>query len=127
MIEIISGLWLGSYEDIKNPDFMMNIQIPINCNFQNNIKLSRDLKIQQFKTNLPKILSYIYQNLLNLKNIVLYSSNQYDTMQQTEIILVAFLMKYCKINMNTAIKLIIQKTKKNLFTYDNNFYKEILH
>ena len=127
MIEIISGLWLGSYEDIKNPDFMMNIQIPINCNFQNNIKLSRDLKIQQFKTNLPKILSYIYQNLLNLNNIVLYSSNQYDTMQQTEIILVAFLMKYCKINMNTAIKLIIQKTKKNLFTYDNNFYKEILH
>ena len=127
MIEIISGLWLGSYEDIKNPDFMMNIQIPINCNFQNNIKLSRDLKIQQFKTNLPKILSYIYQNLLNLKNIVLYSSNQYDTMQQTEIILVAFLMKYCKINMNTAIKLIIKKTKKNLFTYDNNFYKEILH
>ncbi len=127
MIEIISGLWLGSYEDIKNPDFMMNIQIPINCNFQNNIELSRDLKIQQFKTNLPKILSYIYQNLLNLNNIVLYSSNQYDTMQQTEIILVAFLMKYCKINMNTAIKLIIQKTKKNLFTYDNNFYKEILH
>ena len=127
MIEIISGLWIGSYEDIKNPDFMMNIQIPINCNFQNNIKLSRDLKIQQFKTNLPKILSYIYQNLLNLKNIVLYSSNQYDTMQQTEIILVAFLMKYCKINMNNAIKLIIQKTKKNLFTYDNNFYKEILH
>ena len=35
-------------------------------------------------------------------------------MQQTEIILVAFLMKYCKINMNTAIHLIIQKTK-NLY------------
>ena len=113
MIEIISGLWLCNQQDIKNPNFMKTIDIPINCNFQNNIELSFDLKIQQFKTNLTKIINYIYKNLLNLKNIVLYSSNELeDEMQQTEIILVAFLMKYCKINMNTAIHLIIQKTKK---------------
>lgn len=127
MIEIISGLWFGSHEDIKNPNFMLNIDIPINCNFQNNIELSNDLKISQFKTNLTKILNYIYQNLIELKNIVLYSSNQsLNDMQQTEIILVAFLMKYCKINMNTAIHLIIQKTKKPLFKNNNYFYKEIL-
>ena len=127
MIEIISGLWLCNQQDIKNPNFMKTIDIPINCNFQNNIELSFDLKIQQFKTNLTKIINYIYKNLLNLKNIVLYSSNELeDEMQQTEIILVAFLMKYCKINMNTAIHLIIQKTKKPLFKSNNYFYKEIL-
>ncbi len=126
MTEIISGLWFGNHEIIHNPDFMRNIDIPLNCNFQNNIELSNDLKIQQFTTNLHKIINYIYVNLNKLKNIVLYSSNKQDRMQQTEIILVAFLMKYCKITITNAIKLIIQKTKKPLFSQENHFYKLIL-
>ena len=119
MCEIISGLWLDINNKKNDGEFMIKIDLPMDCYINNNICLSLDLETRQLKQKIPKIIDYIYKNLLNMKNILLYNS-KINHLQNAEIILVAFLMKYTNIKRNKAIEIINNKLKRNLF-HNNNY------
>ena len=83
---------------------MIKIYLPIDCYLKNNICLSLDLEIMQLKQKINKIVNYIYQNLINMKNILLYNS-KINHLQNAEIILIAFLTKYTNISTTKAIEI----------------------
>ena len=118
MCEIISGLWLYINNKKNDGEFMIKIDLPMDCYINNNICLSLDLETRQLKQKIPKIIDYIYKNLLNMKNILLYNSKM-NHLQNAEIILVAFLMKYTNIK-KIKREIINNKLKRNLF-HNNNY------
>ena len=113
MTEIISGLWLDTNKYYMDREFMLKIDLPINCSYNNQIKLSLDLETIQLKNNLNNIIDYIYNNLNNLKNILLYNSD-HSELKNAEIILIGFILKYTKINLKNALILVNNKVKKNI-------------
>ena len=123
MTEIISGLWFDTNKSYLNKNFMYKIDLPIDCNFNNNQYLSIDLKIKQFYKSLDKIVNYIFKNLNLMKNILIYDSNN-NELENSKIILIAFLLKFTKIDINKAIILVSNKIKSRLFF--NEYYKNIL-
>lgn len=121
MCEIISGLWLDIHNKRNDGEFMIKIDLPIDCYLHNNIKLSFDLETRQLKQKINKIISYIYQNLINMKTILLYNSNT-NYLQNAEIILIAFLTKYTNISKEKAIEIVSKKINQNLF-YNDSYLK----
>ena len=113
MTEILSGLWLDTKKYYMDREFMLKINLPINCSYKSQIRLSLDLEINQLTKNLDSIIDYIYNNLNNLKNILLYNSIQSE-LKSAEIILIGFILKYTKIKLKNAIILVSNKLKKNI-------------
>lgn len=129
MTEIISGLWLDTNKYYMDREFMLKIDLPINCSYNNKIKLSLDLETIQLKNNLNNIIDYIYNNLNNLKNILLYNSN-HSELKNAEIILIGFILKYTKINLKNALILVNNKVKKNILNANSieivkDYYKKL--
>ena len=127
-IEIIPNLWIGNSEITKNID-KLNINCVINCckdlhflgryneyvvSIKNNLEKYEIVKMYEY---LNETVDFIYKNLNNDKNILVYceSGNQ-----KSPTVVCAYLIKYGKITKEEAIKSIRSK-HESAFYPDINF------
>ena len=131
-IEIIPNLWLGDDKSVfenmstyKNLDFVF-----VNCNKDLEfLYKSKKYKDGQMKLNLEKyelirfykylndIVIFIYDNIKNNKSVIVHCN---DGNQKSPTIVAAYLIKYGKMTIEQAIKLI--RTKKNDCFFPNVDY-----
>ena len=110
--EIIAGLWLSNQNSSNNTNFINtnNIEIILNCNKYLNYsshKYNSPLKEEIEKKEiihtikfLIKITEYIYNNLNENKNTLIYCHNN---MSISTGVAIAYIMRYGKINKNMAV------------------------
>ena len=117
MIEIFCGLWVAKMDEInysfikeKEINIIINSSRRKKINFNNNNRIEiLDFPIHEsylIKSNFDIILEYIYKNILNGKNIVIYCV---DGEKYSMMLILLYLMKYGNINRNKAIKLLQSK------------------
>ena len=115
---------LSKYESFIKKNYIEEIRIPIDYNERDNLEEINNVMYQQ----LFDITDYIHQRILDNNNILIIG---YDNKQDIETILVAYFIKYGKLNVNQAI--LFLKTKKiNIFEPKviffhalNRFYYEL--
>lgn len=112
MIEIISGLWLSTQKGANNTQFINknNIEIIINCNkylnyssHKYNSPLKEEIENKEIVHTIKfliKITKYIYDNLNQNINILIYCHNNISISIGVAI---AYIMKYGKINKNLVV------------------------
>tara|TARA_B100001094_G_scaffold331897_1_gene401821 strand:+ start:783 stop:1226 length:444 start_codon:yes stop_codon:yes gene_type:complete len=134
--EIIPGLWLGDKNISINRQFFKDnsIDIVINCSkdlpFINleiekvrlkvHDNLEKDEIISMYNL-LEYTTKYINDNLLLCKNILIHC---YAGKQRSATLVVAYIMKYGKMNLYKTIELLKTK-KKNVFTPSINFIEAL--
>ena len=134
MNEIIPGLFLGSRKSSENKFWIQTNQIQtiINCtttvdfnqNTTNNIRVPVEDKLnhEDFKKlykYLPKITDLIHRELKQMKPVLVHC---YAGKQRSAAVVAAYLIKYAKMTLISAIKAI--KTKRPVaFTPNVNFLK----
>jgi len=134
--EIIPGLWLGNKNICVHKQFFKdnNIEIVINCSkdipfieldvekvrLKINDDLEKDEIINMYQ-NLDYITDYINKNLLLCKNILVHC---YAGKQRSATVIVAYLMRYGKMNLYKTMELIKSK-KKDVFTPTCNFIEAL--
>ena len=112
MIEIISGLWLSTQKGANNTQIINknNIEIIINCNkylnyssHKYNSPLKEEIENKEIVHTIKfliKITKYIYDNLNQNINILIYCHNNISISIGVAI---AYIMKYGKINKNLVV------------------------
>ena len=112
MIQIISGLWLSTQKGANNTQFINknNIEIIINCNkylnyssHKYNSPLKEEIENKEIVHTIKfliKITKYIYDNLNQNINILIYCHNNISISIGVAI---AYIMKYGKINKNLVV------------------------
>ena len=124
MKEIISGLWVGTKDDLFRKEIHNKIQI--NCHF-NDTFLSTDLVIQQFLEKQSNLVSTIQNHLTNQKQVFLYSSNETTQLNTHILLVIAFFIKYTDINISNLIPLISKKLNQSILQNCNrSIYKNII-
>jgi len=134
--EILSGLWIGSVEDIDNKDFFIDnlIDISINCTInhpffeiENMKKIRLAIKnimdpytdLQLLKDNKKKILEFIDINLKKNNNIFIYC---YDGLTISPLIISLYL-KAISNNSNVYIRDILKSKNKAIsLDYDLDMF-----
>lgn len=134
--EIIPGLWLGDKEISENIQFYKDneIDIVINCSTdlpfiyldieKVRLKVNDNLKneeIIKMYENLDYITKYINDNLLLCKNILVHC---YAGKQRSATIIIAYLLKYGRFNLESSIKLLKSK-KEDVFSPTINFINSL--
>jgi len=115
---------LSKNESFIKKNYIEEIRIPIDYNEKNNLEEINNIMYQY----LFDITDCIHQKILENNNILIIG---YNTRQDIETIIVAYLIKYGKLNVNQAI--LFLKTKKtnsfeprvNFFHALNRFYYEL--
>jgi len=133
--EILSGLWLGNIIDSQTEEFINNMDIVINCSkdipfYTKNTKNIRipvhdnleQSEIRNLLKFLPKITSYIHSSLQNNKNILVHC---HAGKQRSASVIVAYLMKYLKINLDKAI-ILVRSKRSIIFTPCVNFKSALI-
>jgi len=133
--EILSGLWLGNIIDAKNLQFINSVDIVINCSkgipFKSkktrNVRVAVDdnlepIEIKNLYILLPKITEFIHSSLKKNKIIFVHC---HAGKQRSASVIVAYLMRYLRIPLDKAIRLV--RTKRNIiFTPCANFKTSLL-
>ena len=116
MKEIISGLWFGT----KNDLFRKEVQsmVHINCNF-NDTFLSNDLQIQLFLEKQSIIVSLIKKYLTNMKNVFIYNSNEHKQLENEQLLVIAFFIKYTDIKISNLLSMISKKINQSILQTQN--------
>ena len=127
--EIISGLWFGDIDSLKNPNFFKNndINIIINltdCNFKIDKKVSyinvplSTYNIYSMKNVIGKITENIHNNI-ELNNIYVYCLNGITI---SPLVCSLYLLKYGKLNKYDIPPILKSKNDQvliNIDEYDN--------
>jgi len=127
--EIISGLWFGDIDSLKNPNFFKDndINIIINltdCNFKIDKKVSyinvplSTYNIYSMKNVIGKITEYIHNNI-ELNNIYVYCLNGITI---SPLVCSLYLLKYGKLNKYDIPPILKSKNDQvliNIDEYDN--------
>lgn len=130
--EVLNNIWLASYEEAKDKEFLQNKKILFTMNISNNIpnpksfKSIEDLKTYRIKCSLDD--SSFYKELNNICHVIYkkYSRNIpilifcNTGFQASPLIISAFLIKYANIQLND-IEIALKLKNKNIFTPDNMF------
>lgn len=134
-MEFVCGLWVGDLKNKKCEKFLneKNINITINLtndlSYLNNKKEFNDIIMQNIKKYedirlsdyLLKITNYIFMNLQNNKNILIYCNKNEN---YNELILLAYLLRYANVNFIKSVEIIRTKLPNS---FNNNFnYKSAL-
>lgn len=134
-MEFVCGLWVGDKKNKKCEKFLneKNINITINLtndlSYLNNKKEFNDIIMQNIKKYedirlsdyLLKITNYIFMNLQNNKNILIYCNKNEN---YNELILLAYLLRYANVNFIKSVEIIRTKLPNS---FNNNFnYKSTL-
>ena len=132
--EFVSGLWLGETVDKNNEAFLIdkNINIVINSSgdlsflsnkkeyndiIMNNIKRYENIRFSDY---LFKITEFIFTNICNNKNILIYSKKREN---YSELILLAYLIRYSNLDYKKSIDII---RTKNINSFNQKFiYKNV--
>lgn len=126
--EILPGIWIGYGNDINNEKFIL--QKNINC-IISTININKNIEVihipiennnKLFIEYIYDIVNFIYKKYINYKNILIYCKNG---TQLSPSIVVCFLVKYCDIDIENAIKFI--KTKSNKSFINNCILKKDLN
>tara|TARA_B110000037_G_scaffold211660_1_gene263467 strand:- start:2235 stop:2648 length:414 start_codon:yes stop_codon:yes gene_type:complete len=126
--EILPGIWIGYGNDINNEKFIL--QKNINC-IISTVNINKNIEVihipiennnKLFIEYIYDIVNFIYKKYINYKNILIYCKNG---TQLSPSIVVCFLVKYCDIDIENAIKFI--KTKSNKSFIDNCILKKDLN
>ena len=138
-IEIQPGLWLGNEKSVKNLNFIKtnNIVNLINCNKYLNYSshkykspIREKLEINEIKHTIKfllKITDFIFTNLKNLNNTLIYCHNNLNI---SIAVIIAFIMRYGKLSKENTVNLL--KSKINSITISNisnvslNYFEEHL-
>ena len=127
--EIIRGLWIGSYEEVKNISFLENKNIKLILNISKNIPILKsfktltDVKIYRFECDIEnyslskinKLLSIIHKSLEKNVSVFIYCQTGY---QYSPTIATIYLMKYGHISLPNIENIMISKNK-NIFQPEN--------
>jgi protein-tyrosine phosphatase len=127
-VEIIPDLWLGNdqsalntqddnfvYINCSNDLSFLGRAQQYNIEIKNNLEKYEILKMYQY---LNETVEFIYKNLINLKPVLVHCETG---TQKSATVVAAYLIKYGKINIEQAVKLI--KTKKiDCFTPDIDYF-----
>ena len=120
-IEIQTGLWLGDEKSVNNRNFIEtnNIEIIIDCNkylnyssHKYNSPVREKLELNEIKHTIKfllKITEYLYDNLRKFNNTLVYGHNDFNIAIS---IIIAFIMKYGKLNKNTVVQLLKSKLER---------------
>ena len=136
-MEIISGLYLGNKYNAIDENFLnsrkiniiinLSLDIPFIKNFNEIKKIRINLKNKfnnfeeknkynnEFSYQIPNLLTFIWENIQKGKNILIHDKNgKFSSIS----LILCFLMKYLKINLNNAykvlrIKIPIKKIEQN--------------
>lgn len=135
--EILPNLWLGSFEDSQNKDFIMknNINCIINCTLNKpfiNLKIEykyripikddKSLEEQYLLFNLlDEIINIITKHYINQDRILVHC---FAGKQRSVSCIVAFIAKYTQMDLNEIIKL-IQKKRPCAAKPEFNFYNSL--
>ncbi len=127
-VEIIPDLWLGNdqsalntqddnfvYINCSNDLSFLGRAQQYNIEIKNNLEKYEILKMYQY---LNETVEFIYKNLINLKPVLVHCETG---TQKSATVVAAYLIKYGKMNIEQAVKLI--KTKKiDCFTPDIDYF-----
>ena len=127
-VEIIPDLWLGNdqsalntqddnfvYINCSNDLSFLGRAQQYNIEIKNNLEKYEILKMYQY---LNETVEFLYKNLINLKPVLVHCETG---TQKSATVVAAYLIKYGKINIEQAIKLI--KTKKtDCFSPDIDYF-----
>ena len=120
-IEIQTGLWLGDEKSVNNRNFIEtnNIEIIIDCNkylnyssHKYNSPVREKLELNEIKHTIKfmlKITEYLYDNLRKFNNTLVYGHNDFNIAIS---VIIAFIMKYGKLNKNTVVQLLKSKLER---------------
>ena len=125
-IEIQPGLWLGNEKTANNLNFIKtnNIVNIINCNQYLNYSshkykspIKEKLEENEIKHTIKfllKITDYVFTNLKQFNNTLIYCHNDLNI---SIAIIIAFIMRHGKLNKDTVVNLL--KSKINRITISN--------
>ena len=127
-VEIIPDLWLGNdqsalntqddnfvYINCSNDLSFLGRAQQYNIEIKNNLEKYEILKMYQY---LNETVEFIYKNLINLKPVLVHCETG---TQKSATVVAAYLIKYGKMNIEQAVKLI--KTKKiDCFSPDIHYF-----
>ena len=127
--EIISGLWFGDIDSLKNPNFFTDIDINIiinltDCNYKIDKKVSyinvplSSYNIYSMKNVIDKIIENIHNNI-ELNNIYVYCINGLTI---SPLVCSLYLLKYGKLNKYDIPPILKSKNDQvliNIDEYDN--------
>ena len=117
-IEIQTGLWLGNEKAVNNLNFikMNNIINIINCNKYLNYSshkykspLKEKLEANEIKHTIKfllKITEFIFNNLKNQNNTLIYCHNNLNISIS---VIIAFMMRYGKMNKENTVNILKSK------------------
>lgn len=136
--EIIPGLWIGDKNSAHNIDFINEKKIRNIINCSKNIKFSQYLNKNIEKIRIPvndhpnktynidnnhlykhfnTITTFIHKKIQQQSNVLIHCR---EGVQRSPSIIVAYIMKYGKVNKNKAIYFVKSKREK-CFIPDNNY------
>lgn len=133
--EIVPNLWLGNVQDSLDSAFISGIDIVINCTkdlkFLDETKKCvripiednlQDEEITALYKYLPRITDYIHSNLRLGRRVFVHC---FAGKQRSASVIVAYIMRYYKLDLNKAIELVKSK-RMIIFTPQCNFEKALV-
>lgn len=135
LTELISGLWIGSIDDIYNEDYYNDnlITIVINCTVTHGfldlpqlkkvrVPITSDLSPNQdiflLKNNIDKILGFIHENIEE-NNILIFC---YDGLKISPLIVSLYIIKYGGISSDTIRDILRSKNEKICLDIDLSIF-----